>query len=463
MELDVVFLSRVQFAFTISFHIIFPAFTIGLASWLAVIEALWLKTGDASYRNLFQYWAKIFAVSFGMGVVSGVVLSFEIGTNWSGFSANAGNILGPLLGYEVLTAFFLEAGFLGIMLFGWDRVGPRLHFVATLMVAAGTLISTFWIISANSWMQTPAGFEIRNGIFFPVDWWEVIFNPSFVNRLLHVVMSAYLTTAFVVAGVAAWYLVEKRFVEQSRSMFSMALGLIAIVAPLQIFVGDLHGLDVLKHQPAKLAAIEAHWETHRGIPLILFAFPDEEAEVNRLEIAIAKLGSLILTHEIDGEVKGLKEWSKQDRPPVAIVFWTFRVMVAIGFLMAAIGFYGLYLRWRRRLYDTRWFLQLCRLASPTGFVAILAGWFTTEVGRQPYVVYGLLRTSDAVSPVPAASVAVSLAMLIVVYMIIFAAGIYYLLRLLREGPKSSAIDVDRANKRPARSLSLPDDPLEPPR
>ncbi len=461
MELDAIFLSRLQFAFTISFHIIFPAFTIWLASWLAVIEALWLKTGDVAYRNLFQYWVKIFAVSFGMGVVSGVVLSYEIGTNWSGFSAIAGNILGPLLGYEVLTAFFLEAGFLGIMLFGWDRVGPRLHFLATLMVAAGTLISTFWILSANSWMQTPAGFEIRDGIFFPIDWWDVIFNPSFVNRLLHMVMAAYLTTAFVVAGVSAWYLVEERFVEQSRIMFSMALGLIAIIAPLQIFIGDLHGLDVLENQPAKLAAIEANWETHRGIPLILFAFPDEEAEINRLEIAIPKLGSLILTHDIDGEVRGLKEWPKQDRPPVAIVFWSFRVMVTIGFLMTAIGLYGLYLRWCHRLYDTRWFLQLCRLASPAGFIAILAGWFTTEVGRQPYVIYGFLRTSDAVSPVPGASVAVSLAMFVIVYVIIFGAGIYYLLRLLQVGPEPSTIDFDRADKRPARPLSLPDEPLEP--
>jgi len=459
MEFDAVFLSRLQFAFTVSFHIIFPAFTIGLASWLAVIEALWLKTGNAVYRNLFKFWAKIFAVSFGMGVVSGVVLSYEIGTNWSGFSTFSGNILGPLLAYEVLTAFFLEAGFLGIMLFGWDRVGPKLHFTATLMVAVGTLISTFWILSANSWMQTPAGFEIRDGIVFPVDWWDVVFNPSFRNRLLHMVLAGYLTTAFVVAGVAAWYLVEERFVAQSRIMFSMALGLIAIVAPLQIFIGDLHGLDVLKYQPAKLAAIEAHWETRRGIPLILFAFPDEEAETNHLEIAVPKLGSLILTHEMDGEVRGLKEWPKEDRPPVAIVFWSFRVMVSIGFLMAAIGLYGLYLRWRHRLYDTRWFLQLCRLASPAGFIAILAGWFTTEVGRQPYAVYGILRTSDAVSPVPAASVAVSLAIFVVVYGIIFAAGIYYLLRLLQTGPEPS--DGDRAEKRPARASSHPDEPPEP--
>jgi cytochrome d ubiquinol oxidase subunit I len=462
MDFDPVFLSRLQFGFTISFHIILPAFTIGLASWLAVIEALWLKTGNPAYRNLFLYWAKIFAVSFGMGVVSGVVLSYEIGTNWSGLTAVAGNILGPLLGYEVLTAFFLEAGFLGIMLFGWDRVGPKLHFFATLMVAVGTLLSTFWILAANSWMQTPAGFEIRNGIFFPVDWWEVIFNPSFVNRLLHMVIASYLTTAFVLAGVAAWYLVEKRFIEQSRIMFSMALGLIAVIAPLQIFIGDLHGLDVLKNQPLKLAAIEANWETHRGVPLVLFAIPDEEAEVNRLEIAIPKLASLILTRDPDGEVKGLKEWPKKDRPPVAIVFWTFRVMVSIGFLMAAIGFYGLYLRWRHRLYDTRWFLQVCRLASPTGFIAILAGWYTTEIGRQPYVIYGLLRTSDAVSPVPGASVAASLAMFVVVYVIIFSAGIYYLLRLLQVGPEPATIDFDRADKSPARLLSLPDEPLEPP-
>jgi cytochrome d ubiquinol oxidase subunit I len=457
MELDPVFLSRVQFGFVIAFHIIFPSFTIGLASYLAVLEALWLKTGRAAYKNLYQYWIKIFAVSFGMGVVSGIVMSYQFGTNWSRFSDATGNILGPLLSYEVLTAFFLEAGFLGIMLFGWTRVGPRLHFLATLMVAGGTLISTFWILAANSWMHTPAGFEIRDGIFFPVDWWAVIFNPSFPYRFAHMVMAAYLTTAFAVCGVAAWYLVAGRFKEQSRIMLTMGMGMIFIVAPLQIVAGDLHGLNALEYQPAKIAAMEGHWQTRKGAPLILFALPDAEAETNHLEVAIPKLGSIILTHTLDGEVKGLEEWAPQDRPPVAVVFWTFRVMVALGLAMALIGVVGVYLLWRRRLFETRWFLQLCRLASPTGFIAILCGWITAEVGRQPYVVYGLMRTADAASPVAGGSVAASLILFGVVYAIVFAAGIYYIVGLLEKGPETSEPGGRGPVKRPMRPLSVPDE------
>ncbi|MEE9290843.1 MAG: cytochrome ubiquinol oxidase subunit I, partial [Alphaproteobacteria bacterium] len=327
MELDPLILSRVQFGFVIAFHIIFPSFTIGLASWLAVLEGQWLRTGDARYRDLYRFWTKIFAVAFGMGVVSGIVMSFQFGTNWSRFSTATGNILGPLLNYEVLTAFFLEAGFLGIMLFGWNRVGPKVHFMATLMVAAGTLVSTFWILSANSWMHTPQGYELRDGVFFPVDWFAIVFNPSFPYRLVHMVTAAYLTTAFVAVGVGAWYLVRERFIREARTMVSMGLGLIAVAAPLQIVFGDLHGLNVLEYQPAKLAAMEGHWETRRGAPLILFAWPDAAAETNRMEIGIPRLGSLILTHDLDGEIKGLKAWPRDQRPPVAIVFWSFRVMV----------------------------------------------------------------------------------------------------------------------------------------
>lgn len=461
MELDPLILSRVQFGFVIAFHIIFPSFTIGLASWLAVLEGLWLITGVDRYRDLYRYWTKIFAVAFGMGVVSGIVMSFQFGTNWSRFSTATGNVLGPLLSYEVLTAFFLEAGFLGIMLFGWNRVGRKVHFLATLMVAAGTLFSSFWILSANSWMHTPQGYELRDGVFFPVDWLQIIFNPSFPYRLIHMVTAAYLTTAFVAVGVGAWYLVKDRFIAEARTMVSMGLGLIAVAAPLQIIVGDLHGRNVLEYQPAKLAAMEGHWETGRGVPMILFAWPDEAAEANLMEVGVPKLLSLILTYDLDGEIKGLKAWPTDERPPVAIVFWTFRIMVAIGFLMLFIGTVGLYLRWRGRLYDTRWFLQLCRLASPTGFIAILCGWMTAEVGRQPYVVYGVMRTADALSPVDAASVASSLALFATAYLMLFVAGAYYIQRILQKGPVEVEVAEDRLDKRAARPLSLPDETFGP--
>lgn len=459
MELDALLLSRIQFAFVISFHIIFPSFTIGLASWLAVLEALWLRTGESRYRSLYAYWSKIFAVAFGLGVVSGIVMSYQIGTNWSAFSVATGNVLGPLFSYEVLTAFFLEAGFLGIMLFGWGRVSPKVHFAATLMVAVGTLISTFWILSASSWMHTPQGFALKNGIFHAVDWWAIVFNPSFPYRLVHMVLAAYLTTAFVAAGVGAWYLVNGRFTEHAKTMLSMALGLIVIVAPLQIFAGDLHGLNTLEHQPAKIAAMEGHWETKKGAPLVLFALPDQNAEANRFEVAIPKLGSLILTHDWNGEVRGLKEWDANDRPPVFIVFWSFRFMVAIGLLMALVGIVGLYLRLRGRLYDTRWFLQLCRICSPLGFVAILCGWITTEVGRQPYLVHGYLRTADAISPVPAGSVLFSLILFGTAYFLVFIAGAYYIQRILQRGPVDPTDSKPSVAKRPSRPLSAADQPF----
>lgn len=459
MEFDALLLSRIQFAFVISFHIIFPSFTIGLASWLAVLEAQWLRTGEPRYRALYRFWVKIFAVAFGMGVVSGIVLSYQIGTNWSAFSIATGNVLGPLLSYEVLTAFFLEAGFLGIMLFGWDRVSPKVHFASTVMVAVGTLISTFWIISANSWMHTPQGHELRDGVFYAKDWWAIVFNPSFPYRLAHMVLAAYLTTAFVAVGVGAWYLVTKRFEESAKTMMAMGLGLIVVAAPLQIFAGDLHGLNVLEHQPAKIAAMEGHWETEKGAPLVLFAIPDDAAEKNHFEIAIPKLGSLILKHDPNAEIQGLKEWAPEDRPPAFIVFWTFRIMVAIGFLMLLVGVLGLYLRIKGRLYETRWFLQLCRLCSPLGFVAILAGWFTAEIGRQPFVVYGLMRTADAVSPVAAGSVAFSLLLFGTAYFLVFIAGAYYIQQILKKGP----VDVDGEKpavaQSPARPMSAADQPL----
>lgn len=432
---DPVILARAQFAFTMAFHIIFPAFTIGLASYLAVLEGLWLFTGQDVYLRLFKYWMKIFAMAFGMGVVSGIVMSYQFGTNWSVFSDKVGPVLGPLMSYEVLSAFFLEAGFLGVMLFGMERVGRKLHFFATLMVAFGTLFSAFWILSANSWMQTPAGFAINQaGQFVPADWWEIIFNPSFPYRLVHMVLAAYLTTAFVVGAVGAYHLLLKPDRESARTMFSMAMWMAALVTPLQIVAGDLHGLNTFEYQPAKLAAMEGHFETQAGAPLILFGLPDVEEERVKYAIEIPKLGSMILTHEWDGVVRGLKQWPAHERPPVAIVFWSFRIMLGLGFLMLVVGLVSLWLRVRKRLYDTSWFHRAALLMGPTGFIAVLAGWITTEVGRQPYTVYGLLTTAQSISPVAAPAVAVSLTAFAVVYFTVFGTGTVYILRLMRQPP-----------------------------
>jgi cytochrome d ubiquinol oxidase subunit I len=434
-NLDPVILARIQFAFTVSFHIIFPAFTIGLASWLAVVEWRYLKTGKEIYQEVYRMWVKIFAVTFGMGVVSGVVLSYQFGTNWSVFSDKTGNILGPLLGYEVLTAFFLEASFLGIMLFGWNRVSRKMHFASTVIVAFGTLLSSFWILAANSWMQTPQGYRIgENGLFYPTDWLQIIFNPSFPFRFAHMVLAAYLTTAFVVGGIGAYYLWRRRHVKHARVMFGMAMIMAIFVAPVQPIIGDLHGLNTLEHQPAKVAAMEGLWETQRGAPLKLFGWPDQEQETTRFSLEIPKLSSLILTHELDGEVKGLKEWPRDERPPVAWVFWSFRIMVGIGVLMVFTGAIAVVLYFRRKLFDTRWFQLWCMALTPSGFIAVLAGWFVTEIGRQPFVVYGVMRTSEAVSPVAGSSIALSLLAFIVAYTFVFGAGSYYILRLIGKGP-----------------------------
>jgi cytochrome bd ubiquinol oxidase subunit I len=449
---DPLILARVQFAFTIALHILFPAFTIGLASYLAFLEGAWLITGRDVFLRLFKYWVKIFALNFGMGVVSGLVMSYQFGTNWSVFSDRTGPILGPLMGYEVLTAFFLEAGFLGVMLFGMSRVGKGLHYFATLMVAAGTLFSAFWILSANSWMQTPAGYAINQaGQFVPQDWWAIVFNPSFPYRLVHMVLAAYLTTAFVVGAVGAFHLLKDRTNEGSRVMFSMALWMATLVAPVQIVAGDLHGLNTLEHQPAKIAAIEGHFETERGAPLILFGMPDMAAERTEYALEIPKLGSLILTHELDGEVRGLKAWPPEDRPYAPLVFWTFRVMVGLGLLMALFGFVGLWLRWRGTLYESAWFQRAALVMGPSGFVAVLAGWITTEVGRQPYTVYGLLRTAESMSPIDAPAVATSLLAFVVVYLLVFGAGVFYLLHLMRRPPLPAEPEMEHI---PIRSAGI---------
>ncbi|HIE4784391.1 TPA: cytochrome ubiquinol oxidase subunit I, partial [Proteus mirabilis] len=397
--LDAFHLARIQFAFTVSFHIIFPAITIGLASFLALLEGLWLKTKEPSYLSLYQFWIKIFAVNFGMGVVSGLVMAYQFGTNWSGFSQFAGSITGPMLTYEVLTAFFLEAGFLGIMLFGWNKVGRKLHFFATCMVALGTLISTFWILSSNSWMQTPQGYAIENGVVVPVDWLQVVFNPSFPYRLLHMSIGAFLASALFIASCAAWLLLKGQNTAPVRKMFSMALWLVLIIAPIQAFVGDAHGLNTLEHQPAKIAAIEGHWDnaTKEATPLILFGIPDMAEEKTKYAIEIPYLGSLILTHSLDKQIPALKSFAPEDRPNSSIIFWSFRVMAGLGMLMICLGLLSVILRKKKRLYHSPLFLRFALLMGPTGLIAILAGWFTTEIGRQPWVVYGLQRTKDAVS------------------------------------------------------------------
>lgn len=433
--LDAVLLSRLQFAFTIAVHIIFPALTIGLASWLAYLEGMWLKTDHPVYLEIYQFWVKIFAVNFGMGVVSGLVMSYEFGTNWSHFSNSVGNVIGPLLGFEVLTAFFLEASFLGIMLFGAGRVSKRMHFASTLIVAIGTLISAFWILSANSWMQTPTGFSVgENNILYPENWMDVVFNPSFLPRFFHMITASYLTTAFVIAGVAAWYMLKGQFIKPAQIMFAKTMIAIAILAPIQIVLGDIHGNNTLAYQPEKVAAIEALWDTTQYADLLLFALPDEDMQANHYEIKIPGAASLILTHSWDGEVVGLKEFAP-NIPPVSLVFFSFRIMVGIGLLMLLTGLLALYLYYRKRLFSSTLFQRWCIMMVPSGFIAIIAGWCVTEVGRQPYIVYGVLKTIDMASPLPAVVVAWSLLLFVLVYFAVFGAGIYYILRLIHKGPK----------------------------
>jgi cytochrome bd ubiquinol oxidase subunit I len=450
MELDPIFLSRLQFAWVIAWHILMPAFTVGLASFIAVLEGMHMATRREVYLRVSMFWIKIFSVSFGMGVVSGIIMPFQFGTNWSRFSDATADIIGPLLAYEGLTAFFLEAAFLGVLLFGRKLVPPWAHFVAALMVALGTLFSSFWILAANSWMQTPAGYELIDGRFIPRDWIEIIFNPSFPYRLGHTVVGFYVTTGFAVLGVAAWLLRSGRFYSEARIMLSMTLWLLSVLVPLQILLGDEHGLNTREHQPAKLAAIEARWETARQVPLTLFAIPDESAETNRYAVDVPYLGSLILTHSLDGEVKGLKDFPVQDRPPVAIPFFAFRVMVGIGLLMLVMVMASWWLRWRDKLYDNAWYLRACLFMGPLGFIAVLAGWITAEVGRQPWTVYGLMRTADSVPPsLMGSDVLVSLVGYVTVYLIIFPAGILVMARMVRKGPVGPEADSPIESGRPA--------------
>lgn len=440
MDLDPVLLARIQFAFTVTFHIIFPSFTIGLSAYIATLGVMWLRTDDERYHRLMRFWTKIFAVSFAMGVVSGIVLSYQFGTNWSRFSVVAGNVVGPLIGYEVLTAFFLEATFLGILLFGFNRVPPWLYVLSAAIVATGTAMSAFWILSANSWMQTPAGHEVRDGVAFPVDWFTIIFNPSFPYRFAHMLNAAYLTTGFVVIAVAARYLLAGKHIEDAKTMMRMGIGLMAILAPLQLFIGDQHGLNTLKYQPIKVAAMEGHWDGSKPADFHIFAWPDEKAERNWFEISIPHGSSLILTHSWNGLVPGLKSVPPDQRPPLLNVFFGFRIMLAVGFYMIAAALFGILLWWRDRLFDTDWYLRILSMTWWSGFVAVIAGWVVTESGRQPWLVHGILRTADAISPVPAASLLGTLTLFVVCYGIVFSMGIYYINRLINKGPEGRALE-----------------------
>jgi len=438
-------LARIQFGFTMSFHFIFPAFTIGLASYLAVLEGLWLKTGREAYLNLFRYWLKIFAIAFGMGVVSGIVMSYQIGTNWGVYAERAGPIIGPLMAYEVLAAFFLEAGFLGVMLFGMNRVGKGLHFAATCLVALGTTLSAFWILSVNSWMQTPTGWTLNAvGQFVPAgSWLDIIFSPSFPYRLTHTVIAAYLTTALVVGGVGAWHLLKRRDTPEVRTMFSMAMWMLALVTPVQIFVGDQHAENTYAHQPAKILAMEGYFHPYPdGAPWHIVGLPDDETETVRWAVSLPNMGSLLILHDMNAPMPGLDALPREDRPSSLVLFWTFRIMVGLAFLMATLGFWSLFARWRRRLYDWRWLHRFALVMGPAGFVAVIAGWVTTEMGRQPWVIYGLLRTEEAVSPISAPAVTGSLIAFILVYFIIFAAGAFYILRLMSRPPTPGEPEPD---------------------
>lgn len=463
--LSALMLARLQFAFTVSFHFIFPAFSIGLASYLAVLEGLWLRTGKQHYLDLFRYWLKIFAIAFAMGVVSGIVMSYQFGTNWSVFSDRAGGVIGPPMAYEVLTAFFLEAGFLGVMLFGMKKVGPGLHFAATLMVAIGTIISAFWIISVNSWMHTPQGhLMLADGRFVPgPSWIPIIFNPSFPYRLAHTVTAAYLTTAFVVGGVGAWHLLKGRKNPQVRTMFSMAMWMAALVAPIQIFIGDLHGLNTMEHQPAKVMAMEGHYESHpKGAPLYLFGIPNDREQRLDHAVGIPKASSLILKHDLNAPLAGLDTVPDDQQPPVRVVFWSFRIMVAIGFLMLGLGLWSLFARWRGKLYDSPLLHRAAILMGPSGFVAVIAGWVTTEVGRQPFTVYGLLRTADSVSPLDAPAVGASLLAFVIVYFAVFGTGTWYILRLMASSPHPGEGGPAEDERAPIRTAGITPGPTQNP-
>jgi cytochrome d ubiquinol oxidase subunit I len=454
VALDPVFLSRLQFAWVVGWHILLPAFTVGLASFIAMLECVHVATGRTVFLRLSQFWLKIFAISFGMGVVTGIVMPFQFGTNWSRYSDMAGNVISPLLAYEGLTAFFLEAAFLGVLLFGRKLVPPAMHCLAAVLVAAGTLFSTFWILATNSWMQTPSGYQVIDGRFFPESWMDIVFSPSFPHRLAHTVCGFYVTTAFVVLGVAAYTLRNGRRGEEGRTMLRLALWFLVIFLPLQMVLGDQQGLNTAKYQPAKLAAIEGLWDTGEGVPASLIGWPDMAAERNLYELAVPHLGSLYLTHSWDGKVLGLKDFPADQRPPVPVVYFAFRIMVGMALLMALVVIAGLVLLRRGVVDTTAWYLRLCQFTAPLGFVAVIAGWTTTEVGRQPWTVYGLLRTADSVSPsLTGVDVLLSLVLYMVVYLIVYPTGVIMMARIVRAGP--SAADEDERSPVASNLASAP--------
>lgn len=455
MELDPLILSRIQFAFVVCFHAIFPVFTIGLASTIAGFETLHYKTGNPIWQKLSKFWIQVFAVVFGIGVVSGIVMSFQFGTNWSNFSYATANFLGPVLSYEVITAFFLEAAFLGVLLFGRDKVPQGVHLFAAIMVASGTFISAFWILAANSLMQTPQGLELVNGMYFVTSWSQSLFTPSFGYRFAHMALASFLTAALVVAGVSAWFVLQKRELEANRKALSIALWFLLILAPAQAVIGDFHGLNTLQYQPMKVAAMEGNWETNTGVPLLLFAIPDKEAQTNHFEVGIPKLASYVLTHDWDGEVPGLKNVPIEEQPPVFIVFWSFRIMVGLGLLMIAFAVWGLVLRPGGRYYKSPVFLNGLRLMSLSPFIAVLAGWVVTESGRAPWLIYGQMTHAQGLTPSLTGGMALfTLIGYVVVYSLVFSAGVYYLLQVFRGGiEKANAPHEMEAVERPKRPFS----------
>jgi cytochrome d ubiquinol oxidase subunit I len=430
---DAAILSRIQFAFTVSFHIIWPTLNIGLGLFLLILEILWLKTHKTAYLNLYRFWVKIFALAFGLGVVTGIALSYQFGTNFSVFSNLAGPIIGPLLGIEVMTAFFLEAAFIGVMIFGWNKVSPTIHLLATIFVVLGTHNSAFWVIAANSWMHTPQGFEIINGVMHPTSWLEIIFNPSFPYRLMHSLTASYLTVALLISGISAYFLLKNTSVQTAKKGFSIALLMLTLLAPLQIYLGHAQGLNTKEYQPVKIAAMEGLWDSTKGAPLVLFAIPDQNLETNKYAVKIPKLASLILTHDINGEVKGIKDFKKEQRPPISAIFYTFRIMVGLGMLFLLIAFISVILRLRKNLYNNKIFHKLCYFVTPLGLLATISGWWVTEIGRQPWLIYGVLKTKDAISPIKAELILTSLISFILVYSLLLISFLYYASRLIIKG------------------------------
>ena len=455
--MDTLVLSRIQFAVTTLFHILFPTLTIGLAVYLAAIESLWLWTKDERYYRMYRFWVKFFSLNFAVGVVTGIVLEFEFGTNFSSFSQRVSNVISPLLSFEVMTAFFLESSFLGIMLFGWNKVSRHMHFLATCLVTAGTILSAFWILAANSWMQTPAGYSLVDGTFMITDFTAALFNPSALVRITHMIVAALETSVFVVAGVSSYFLLKGTQPALFRPSLRIALVMAALFAPLQVVVGDQSGQHVVRYQPAKAAAIEAHWETNRskGAPFALVALPDMQAESNVFDLSVPNGLSLLATHSLHGQVAGLKEFPREDRPNVFVLFWTFRVMAAVGFIFLTVMAWA-FLLWRKgTLYENRPFLRTLLIVHPLGFIAVETGWITTEMGRQPWLVYDLMRTAEGVSPIQAGNVIWSLSLFLLIFAAIGLTYSWYIMKMIGTGPDLSSPIPDV--QRPAGMLALRDD------